>query len=59
MSLASSFQSVFFNFGIAAGSACGGLIVDHGGMMYVSYGGAVLAAAACICCLVLLKVLKK
>ena len=59
MNLASSFQSVFFNFGIAFGSACGGIMVNHVGMKYTSIGGAVLEAGTLVCCLALLPMLIK
>ncbi|USS87659.1 MFS transporter [Fructilactobacillus hinvesii] len=42
--LASSFNPIFSNVGIAVGSACGGLIVDHLGMSALGFGGAVLTA---------------
>lgn len=40
---ASSFNSIFFNFGISMGSFVGSLIVDHAGLPYVGIGGGVLA----------------
>lgn len=55
-SLASSISPVFFNFGIAMGSACGGLIVDYAGLQYVGLGGAVFAMLACGCCSFLVKI---
>lgn len=56
VNLASSLISVFFNFGIAAGSMLGGVIVDHAGLRYVGIGGAVFALAAAIFALLLLKI---
>lgn len=53
--LASSLNSVFFNFGIAIGSACGGAIVDTAGLRYVSIGGAVLVLLSVGACLLLIK----
>lgn len=41
--LASSLNSIFSNFGIALGSATGGLVVTHLGMSAVGPGGAVYA----------------
>lgn len=56
--LASSFISVFFNFGIASGSAAGGMIVKHWGLTYVGVGGAFLGFLAVLFCLMLLKILQ-
>lgn len=57
VNLASSLISVFFNFGIAAGSAVGGLIVKSAGLRFVGFGGAVPAAAAVGCAVVLLRLM--
>lgn len=40
---ASSFNSIFFNFGISLGSFLGSLIVDHIGLRYVGIGGGALS----------------
>lgn len=47
--LASSFNSVFANLGIATGSFFGGVIVDAVGIRYTGIGGAGLSALAVIC----------
>ncbi|GEK06435.1 MFS transporter [Schleiferilactobacillus harbinensis] len=44
--MASSLNSIFANFGIALGSATGGLIVDHLSMRVTGFGGAVYILAA-------------
>lgn len=58
VNLASSLISVFFNFGIAAGSAMGGVIVGHVGLRYVGIGGAVPGIGAIICSVILLQIMK-
>lgn len=55
VNLASSLISVFFNFGIATGSAIGGAIVNAAGLRFVGIGGAVPAVAAVICAVVLVR----
>lgn len=44
--MASSLNSIFSNFGIALGSATGGVIVDHLGMTVTGFGGAVYILVA-------------
>lgn len=39
--LASSLNSIFFNFGISLGSATGALIVTHIGLRWIGWGGAI------------------
>ena len=46
MNLASSFNSMAFNIGIALGSAVGGLVTDHIGMRWLGPFGAVFALLA-------------
>lgn len=58
VNLASSLISVFFNFGIAAGSAMGGVIVGHVGLRYVGIGGAISGIGAIICSVILLHIMK-
>ena len=58
VNLASSLISVFFNFGIAAGSAMGGVIVGHVGLRYVGIGGAIPGIGAIICSVILLHIMK-
>jgi predicted MFS family arabinose efflux permease len=41
MVMASSLNSIFANFGIALGSATGGLVVDHFGLAATGFGGAI------------------
>lgn len=48
MNLASSFNSMSFNIGIACGSAVGGLVVDHVGMRWLGPFGALFALAAAV-----------
>lgn len=55
VNLASSFISVFFNFGIAVGSAAGGRIVDRWALKYVGIGGAGFAVFAVFFCILLLR----
>ena len=59
VNLAASFNSVFFNLGIAAGSFLGGVVVDHAGLRYVGAAGAVPAALAGICAFLLTGILKR
>lgn len=59
VNLASSLISVFFNFGIAAGSAMGGMIVKYSDLRYVGIGGAVPAIGAVICAVILLRIMKE
>ena len=59
VNLAASFNSVFFNLGIAAGSFLGGLVVDHIGLRYVGAAGAVPAALAGMCAFLLAGILRK
>ena len=58
VNLASSLISVFFNFGIAAGSAMGGVIVKYAGLRFVGIGGAVPGIGAIICTVILLQIMK-
>ena len=58
VNLASSLISVFFNFGIAAGSAMGGVIVKYAGLRFVGIGGAVPSIGAIICAVILLQIMK-
>ena len=58
VNLASSLISVFFNFGIAAGSAMGGVIVKYAGLRFVGIGGAVPGIGAIICAVILLQIMK-
>lgn len=58
VNLASSLISVFFNFGIAAGSAMGGVIVKYAGLRFVGIGGAVPGIGAFICAMILLQIMK-
>ncbi|MCI2172236.1 MFS transporter [Schleiferilactobacillus perolens] len=44
MVMASSLNSIFANFGIALGSATGGLVVDHFGLAATGFGGAIYLA---------------
>ncbi|HJC92396.1 MAG TPA: MFS transporter [Candidatus Mediterraneibacter excrementigallinarum] len=59
VNLAASFNSVFFNLGIAAGSFLGGLVVDHIGLRYVGAAGAVPAALAGMCAFLLAGILRR
>lgn len=59
VNLASSLNSVFFNFGIAFGSFCGGQIVAHAGLRFVGLGGSVLAGLACFLCLMTLRTVRR
>lgn len=59
VNLAASLNSVFFNFGIAFGSFCGGQIVGHAGLNFVGFGGALLAGCACLLCLATLRSIKQ
>lgn len=56
IALASGVSPVSFNFGIAVGSAFGGLLVDTVGLGYVGIGGAALAVLAWLLCLLLGKI---
>ena len=58
VNLASSLISVFFNFGIAAGSAMGGVIVKYAGLRFVGIGGAIPGIGAIICAVILLQIMK-
>jgi len=58
VNLASSLISVFFNFGIAAGSAMGGVIVKYAGLRFVGIGGAVPGIGAILCAVILLQLMK-
>ena len=58
VNLASSLISVFFNFGIAAGSAMGGVIVKYAGLRFVGNGGAVPGIGAILCVVILLQLMK-
>ena len=58
VNLASSLISVFFNFGIAAGSAMGGVIVKYAGLRFVGIGGAVPGIGAILCVVILLQLMK-
>ncbi|WP_126310648.1 MFS transporter [Methylomusa anaerophila] len=51
--LASSLNSIFFNFGISLGSLVGGLIVDHAGLGFVGFGGGGLSFTALLLVLTL------
>ncbi|MCH4170840.1 MAG: MFS transporter [Lactobacillus sp.] len=51
--LASSLQSIFFNFGISSGSAVGGIIAANVGFDYLGYGAGVFALIALIFILLL------
>lgn len=44
MVMASSLNSIFANFGIALGSATGGLVIDHFGLAATGFGGAIYLA---------------
>lgn len=57
VNLASSLISVFYNFGIATGSAMGGAIVKHAGLRFVGIGGAVPAVAAVVCAFILVRIM--
>ncbi|USS91236.1 MFS transporter [Fructilactobacillus carniphilus] len=57
--LASSFNPIFSNVGIAVGSACGGLIVDHLGIPSLGFGGAFLTACGLLTTWSLTRRLKK
>jgi predicted MFS family arabinose efflux permease len=46
--LASSLNSIFFNFGISLGSATGALVVTHLGLKWIGWGGAVYIAVAMV-----------
>lgn len=59
VNLAASFNSVFFNLGIAAGSFLGGLVVDHAGLRFVGAAGAVPAVLAGSCAFLLTGIMKK
>lgn len=59
VNLAASFNSVFFNLGIAAGSFLGGMVVDHAGLRFVGAAGAVPAVLAGSCAFLLTGIMKK
>lgn len=48
MVLASSFNSIFFNFGISLGSFIGSSIFDHAGLLSIGFGGGILSAITVI-----------